>query len=382
MNKSDYIEELYILAGKLEVQTRWLKRRSKLLLTLLILCIFVIILLDILFFCTESITREAVYYNWFSLIQLIIGVTLGILYIVEFNSFKRKYDDVNELCSLLSDSIDWKILRKRQLYKEPIIELQQPIDNFNHYKQSALCPFNREFSVIKITKFTLVSLLFINMALVIDFLINKHTFFNNNEWTHVMVIIFFIIGSVFAIYSIYMWVKKRKERIYINIINQIDRRYGEMISMSKYIRNPEERFQTIIKLKKARADLALQTKSLPRRKRMKGLYDLLELADESDVKSLEKIIDNHWEDKEIKQMAKEVIKKINRNTNVDVEKKQDINRQELDFFEAENSCDVEDLEKIINDPWENKKTKLMAKEVVERVNRHTCEKNTENSASI
>lgn len=138
-------KEIYKKALLLKNQTKLLKKHS--------LKYFIHLLLYV------SIPIFAFVYTYFFLaindknlwwIKLVVSFLTLIFYmfVLKNDDIKHKvlvetYNNTLQLCGELSDIIDWKTLRKRQIHKPLDPALQEPIDDFYMYSLSLICPEHR-----------------------------------------------------------------------------------------------------------------------------------------------------------------------------------------------------------------------------------------------
>lgn len=103
-------------------------------------------------------------------------------------------------------------------------------------------------------------------------------------------------------------IKAQIDNAIIVELNQQDEMYGHLLHQASLIRDDKERTKTENSLNLSRAQLATKFKYLSKDKRMQRMSPLEVLGGLTDVDDLDKIIQDPTEDKDIKNLA-EVIKK-------------------------------------------------------------------------
>ena len=145
MSKNERIINIYRTASFLDSKTKELRKDSLIyygsfLVTIFILLVvFLCFVLDVFhLFDVQSYFRKYVF--------LCIEFVFVLIFISNerriATRIKERHNFALNICMELSDDIDWKILRKRQIYKSLDDTLQKPIDNFYHYFCSYLCIYN------------------------------------------------------------------------------------------------------------------------------------------------------------------------------------------------------------------------------------------------
>ena len=133
--------DLYLTARDLSAATSRLRLNSRRLFFLqlfaMLLPFFLYCLLMVLasVFDVESLETLALVVFYLSFfVCLIRGMRL-------YYHLKSFYTEVKDRCGFLSDSIDWTIMRKKQVFGQLDDKIQLPIDAFYEYSSSSICPF-------------------------------------------------------------------------------------------------------------------------------------------------------------------------------------------------------------------------------------------------
>ena len=88
--------------------------------------------------------------------------------------------------------------------------------------------------------------------------------------------------------------------------DQQDTMYGHLIAQTKFIEKTEDRKKSMRSLRLSRARLASQSSFLSKNKRLQRIPDLVHVGERSDLDDLSKLINDPYEEKVVIELAKEI----------------------------------------------------------------------------
>lgn len=147
--------------------------------------------------------------------------------------------------------------------------------------------------------------------------------FDASTATEVISLVITVIGVVLTVYFVIIGInatriekeiestkKQIEKELKIVECNNLDKIYGQSINIAKTIVNEKERTRIIKALRLENARLASQSRFLNDITREQRLPDLAELGDEQDIEDLNRIINDPTENDSIRQQAEEIKKAL------------------------------------------------------------------------